>query len=390
MLRLNSNAKILLLVSSVFFYFIVVGLSAVIFPVILKFNGVSEFFIGFSDNVKVVAGLIILTLLPKISSKFGIVGTGVLSLILFGFSILLLPLYHNYFVWIILMFLFGAGFIVFRTMEESLANVIANNKNRGKIMGFVATAMLAGLATGPLLPKIFGVMNYINFILSFVFICISAICFLLLKQTQGYVKPTASFKLFRFLKEMPLVFFSKFIMEFIIQAIFVFLVIYVIETTKYSAEDAGLFITYFSLSGLLNIFVGRFVDRFQNKNKLMVFGVFVLFICLALLPLTLKISIVLSYILFFIFGLFGSGLVFLSSMFILNSSYEKKDIVSANSALTFSDAIAMIGGSFFTGINMEIFGANGFFVPILVLSILYIVFCLCYFYKNNIIFNKKG
>ncbi len=379
MLRLNSRIKISLLLVSVFSYFVVVGLSAVVFPLILKFNGVSDFLIGFSDNVKVLAGLAILTLLPRIASRFGIVGTGVLSLILFGLSVLLLPLYYNYFVWIIWMFLFGAGFIVFRTMEEALANVIVNNKNRGKIMGYVATSMLAGLAVGPLLPKIFGVINYTNFVISFVLVCISAICFLMLKQTQGYVKPTANFQFFRFLKEMPLVFFSKFIMEFIIQVVFVFLVIYIIETTQYSAENAGLFITYFSLSGLLNVFVGNFVDKFKNKNVLMVFGVFVLFLCLTFLPLALKISIILSYILFFIFGLFGSGLVFLSSMYILNSSYKKKELVSANSALTFSDAIAMVSGSFFTGIAMEIFGANGFFVPIFILAILYIIFCLFYF-----------
>ncbi|HSQ97909.1 MAG TPA: MFS transporter [Rickettsiales bacterium] len=389
MFRLNSSSKISLLILSVFSYFVVVGLSAVVLPLILKFNNVSDFFIGFSDNVKVIAGLGILIILPRIASKFGIVGTGVLSLAFFGLSILLLPLYCNYFIWLILMFLFGAGFIVFRTMEESLTNVIVNNKIRGKIMGYIATAMLAGLAIGPLLPKIFGVMNYINFIISFVLIFISAVCFLMLKQSQGYVKPTANFQLFRFIKEMPLVFFSKFIMEFIIQVVFVFLVIYVIETTNYSAENAGLFITYFSLSGLLNIFVGRFIDKFTNKNVLMVFGVFVLFVCLALLPLTLKFNIISSYILFFIFGLFGSGLVFLSSMYILNSSYQKKDLVSANSALTFSDAIAMISGSFFTGISMEIFGAKGFFVPILVLSVLYIIFCLCYFHTNIVVLLKK-
>lgn len=389
MLRLSSTSKIFLLISSVFCYFIVVGLSAVILPLILKFNNVSDLLIGFSDNVKVIAGLVILMVLPKIASKFGIVGTGVLSLALFGISILLLPFYYNYIIWLILMFLFGAGFIVFRTMEESLTNVIVNNKIRGKIMGYIATAMLAGLSIGPLLPKIFGVTNYINFVVSFILIFISAVCFVMLKQSQGYVKPSANFQLFRFIKEMPLVFLSKFIMEFVIQVVFVFLVIYVIETTNYSAENAGLFITYFSLSGLLNIFVGKFIDKFTNKNALMVFGVFVLFICLALLPLTLKFSIVLSYILFFIFGLFGSGLVFLSSMYILNSSYQKKDLVSANSALTFSDAIAMISGSFLTGISMEIFGARGFFVPILALSVLYIIFCLCYFRMNIIFLLKK-
>ena len=113
----------------------------------------------------------------------------------------------------------------------------------------------------------------------------------------------------------------------------------------------------------------------------MIFGVFFIFISMFLFPLTLKINIILTYILFFLFGLCGSSLVFLSTMYILNSSYEKKDLVSANSALTFSDAIAMVSSSFFTGLSMQYFGANGFFVPIIVLFLTYILFII---YKNDI------
>lgn len=375
-MTIRSKNKLLLLIISIFAYFITVGMSAVLLPIILKTNNVPDFLIGFSDNIKVFVGLLILIIIPKIASKLGIIETGIISLILYGTSILLLPLYYNYLVWMFLIFLFGSGFIIFRTMEETLANVISNNQNRGKIMGYVATSMLSGLSVGPIITKIFGVNNYFNFILAFVCVCISILCFYLIKNTKGNIKATAKFELFKFLKEMPLVFFSKFIMEFIVQVIFVFAVIYTMETTKYSAEDAGLFITAFSVSGFLNIFVGNFVDKVKNKNALMIFGVLFLFLCMILFPITLKINIILTYILFFLFGLCGSSIVFLSSMYILNSSYKKKELVSANSALTFSDAIAMICGSFFTGTCMQIYGAKGFFIPIYIIIALYFILCI--------------
>lgn len=371
--------KIYLLLLSVFSYFITVGLSAVLLPIVLNYNDISEFLIGISDNVKIISGLFILMILPKIANKLGIVEIGIISLLFYAISLLLLPFYYNYLWWLFLIFLFGAGFIVFRTMEETLANVIANNKNRGKIIGYVSTSMLCGLSVGPIIPKIFGANNYLNFLIGFLCVCISAICFLKLKTSQGYVKPTTNFKFFKFLKEQPLVFFSKFILEFLIQIIFVFIVIYVINTTNYSAENAGLIITAFSLSGFFNVFVGNFLDKIKNKNSAMIFGTFIIFICFILLPFTLKVNILLTYILFFIFGLCGSSLVFLSSMFILNSSYKKSELVGANSALTISDAIAMISSSFFTGISMKFFNSNGLFIPIYLLLFLYVVFCFYYF-----------
>lgn len=371
--------KIYLLLLSVFFYFIIVGLSAVLLPIILNSNNISEFLIGLSDNVKVISGLFILIILPKIANKLGIVEIGIISLFLYAISLLLLPFYYNYLWWLFLIFLFGAGFIVFRTMEETLANVIANNKNRGKIMGYVSTSMLCGLSVGPIIPKIFGANSYLNFVIGFLCACISAVCFLKLKTSQGYVKPATNFKFFKFLKEQPLVFFSKFILEFLIQIIFVFIVVYVIKTTNYSVENAGLIITAFSLSGFFNAFVGNFVDKIKNKNIAMIFGVFIMFACFILFPLTLKISIILTYILFFVFGLCGSSLVFLSSMFLLNSSYKKRELVGANSALTVNDTIAMISGSFFTGISMKFFDTYGFFIPMYLLLFLYILFCFYYF-----------
>ena len=66
-------------------------------------------------------------------------------------------------------------------------------------------------------------------------------------------------------------------------------------------------------------------------------------------------------------------------MFILNSSYKKSELVGANSALTISDAIAMISSSFFTGISMKFFNSNGLFIPVYLLLFLYVVFCFYYF-----------
>jgi len=376
--KLKTQIPILLL--SIFSYFVVVGIAAVIFPVILKNNGVGETLIGFSDNIKIISGLIILTMLPRIAHKLGIVGAGIFSLVLYGIALLLLPLYQNYLIWIILMSLFGAGFIVFRTMSETLTNVIASDHNRGRIMGLTSTAMLAGVSTGPVLVKFLGVTEYKTFIIAFVLSVISGICFYCLRNGQGDVKPSKKLNLVKYVSELPMVFLSKFVLEFFVQVIFVFGVIYSMEK-GYKAEDGGLFITFFSLSGFLNVFIGHVVDKVKSRYTTMTAGVFMMFIAMGIFPFAIQ-SKLLTYPLFFIFGI-GASLIFLSTMSVLNSFYGKKDLVAANSALTMTDSIGMISAGILTGISIDLFGINGFFLPMGVLAVVYVLFGLGYYVRRK-------
>jgi MFS family permease len=374
------KTQIPLLLLSIFSYFVVVGIAAVTFPVILKTNGVSETLIGFSDNIKIIAGMIILTVLPRIAHKLGIVGAGIFSLILYGASLLVLPIYYNYFIWAIFMSFFGAGFIVFRTMEETLTNIIASNHNRGRIMGMTSTAMLAGVSTGPVLVKFLGVTEYKTFVIAFILSVISGVCFYLVRDGQEDIKPSKKLHLVKHMKELPMVFFSKFILEFFVQVIFVFGVIYSMEH-GYKAEDGGLFITFFSLSGFLNVFIGHIVDKVKSRYTTMAIGVLILFVTMAVLPFVIQYRL-LSYPLFLIFG-FGASMIFLSSMSILNSFYSKSDLVSANSALTITDSVGMILAGILTGISIDLFGIEGFFLPMLVLAICYLLFGLVFLLINN-------
>ena len=63
-MTIRSKNKLLLLIISIFAYFITVGMSAVLLPIILKTNNVPDFLIGFSDNIKVFVGLLILIIIP--------------------------------------------------------------------------------------------------------------------------------------------------------------------------------------------------------------------------------------------------------------------------------------------------------------------------------------
>ncbi|MFC1659065.1 MFS transporter [Pseudomonadota bacterium] len=370
------KTQIPILILSIFSYFVVVGIAAVTFPVILKTNNVTETLIGFSDNIKIISGLIILTVLPRIAHSLGIIGAGIFSLVLYGVSLLLLPIYQNYLIWAVLMALFGAGFIVFRTMEETLTNIIASNHNRGRIMGMTSTAMLAGVSIGPVLVKFFGVTEYKTFVIAFVLSVISGICFYLLRDGQGDVKPSKKLNLVKHVKELPMVFFSKFVLEFFVQVLFVFGVIYSMEK-GYKAEDGGLFITFFSLSGFLNVFIGHMVDKVKSRYITMTIGVLILFITMTVFSFIVQYKL-LSYLLFFIFG-FGASMIFLSSMSILNSFYNKSNLVSANSALTITDSIGMISGGILTGISIDLFGIQGFFLPMAILGVIYVLFGLFYY-----------
>lgn len=356
---------------SVFCYFVALGITTVSLPVILDTNDVSKTLIGFSDNMKIISGLIALLVLPILARKMGIVMTGLVSLCIYAATLLLLPIYQNYSLWIVLISLMGIGFVVFRTMEETLVNVIADNKNRGRIMGITSSAMLGGIAVGPMITRFLGVTCYASFVTAFIFVVISGLLFFLLRGVDGEVKPSKRINVIRFVKEQPLVFLTKFTLEFFIQVIFLFVVIYAMQE-GYKPEIGGMFIAFFSLSGLFNCVTGVLVDKIRNRNITMVFGALLMFAIIELLPFAIAAK-EFTYALFFMFGLLGGGMIFLSTMSILNSSYKKEDLVSANSALTVTDSIGMISAGIFTGLAMDKFGYIGFYIPMAALGGIYLI-----------------
>lgn len=379
--------EIAVLSISVFCYFVALGILTVSLPVILNENGVSKTLIGVSDNIKIISGLLALLIIPKIAHNLGIVKTGIVSLILYGFSILLLPLYQNYTLWLVFISIFGIGFVVFRTMEETLANVLASNKNRCDVMGITSTAMLSGIALGPVITRYVGVTNYWSFVIAFILVVISIVFFSLLKGTDAKIKSSEKTQVWKFIKEQPVVFLSKFTLEFFIQAIFLFLVLYSIME-GHSAETAGLFIAYFSLSGIFNYVTGELVNKVQNRYITMILGVLFMFAMIEILPWAIKVR-QFTNALFFLFGLLGCSVVFLSTLSILNSHYDKEDLVAANSALTIFDSIGMILAGLLTGLAIDRFGIFGFYIPMACLALFYIVFIVIMILAGKIDFKKS-
>jgi predicted MFS family arabinose efflux permease len=134
--------------------------------------------------------------------------------------------------------------------------------------------------------------------------------------------------------------------------------------------------------------MGNVVNKIENKYTYMKFGVFVMIALMASLPFIIY-SPIATYTMFFFFGLCGSGIVFLTTMSILNSRYEKEDLVAVNSALTITDSIGMILGGTLTGISMDVFGVNGFIYPMLALGVIYIIYVIYLKIKRNIIGEDK-
>lgn len=379
MKNLNFDKRILFLSLSMFFFAAVTGIASIVFPVFFRSQNISNSMIGYLDNLKVLSGVLVLFVLPIITKKIGIINSGILTLLCYSIPFIFFPILKLS----MLIAFYGIGLIVFRVLLESITNMITTDEKRGRVFSILILAVSFGAGTGPIIVKIFGVNNILSYWSAIILILISGLFFLTFKNQNLEVLEKKKIDFLKYLKKFPIIFVSRFISEFLVQTMFVFGVIYGIMN-NYSPENAGLFITFFCISGyIFNYPIGYFIDKYKKYRSTLLSGLIILFSSILLLKFFI-ISKIISYLLFFIFGI-GSSIISISSTAILNNICKKDEILMSNTALWISGCIGMLFSSFLTGISIQIFGADGFFVPILFLLFISICFSIKYSKKFKLI-----
>ena len=77
--------------------------------------------------------------------------------------------------WFLLRFLTGAAASIQWVVSETWLNIVATERDRGRIMGLYATVLAAGFAIGPLIIGAVGVEGWLPFLLVALAIALSAV-----------------------------------------------------------------------------------------------------------------------------------------------------------------------------------------------------------------------
>lgn len=144
-----------------------VGIGALI-PLIglrLEAQGVDKWLIGLTAGMVPLAILLVGPVVPRLISRLGTMPSLIAGMILFDGTVLLFPLLDWLAVWMVLRFLSGIAVAVHWVVTETWMNLMATDRNRGRVMAIYVTAMSTGFACGPLVIAETGIAGIRPFVI---------------------------------------------------------------------------------------------------------------------------------------------------------------------------------------------------------------------------------
>jgi len=332
----------------------------------------SGYFIGYFIGANMV---------PKLVGKVGHIRVFAAFASIASLSILIHAVFVNPFIWTFGRFLTGFSIVGIFIVVESWLNDRATNRTRGQVLSTYMFITMMGLAIGVLLLNFSSPERYEPFILISLLLSIALIPILLTKRKPPKFKKLSSIKIKDLYKISPFGTVSMFCTGFIHSSLFTLAAVYA-ATINFTVFEISLLLFLITISG--GIFqwpIGYYSDR--HDRRIIIIGCAfagALFCALSMIAsgaslanMYLAISLGMDKIMFFVFITLYAGMAI--PMFTLNLAYvndfiPKEKFVAAGGGLQIIFGLGAMGGPMLCSIFMNTYGANGFFIYLMIFHII--------------------
>lgn len=366
-----------LIFCSIFLFAIALGINAVSFPATLNLHGIDAAKIGIAFTLDCLGGIAMSFFLSKIAARLKMIRTMAIAAISYSAVILLIYFYQNFYLWAALSFAMGNLWFMYVITRQSWLNILLKDEQRGVGLGIFSMLISAGIALGPIIVSFTGAEDYSSFIISAALTSLSFFCLLPLHATEHPNLEPRRIPLKEFFKTNPRNFLAQFFLNFQSYVLLTFTVIFGVKIGM-TYEVAGLLISAYMTSGFFDLMVGFFLKRW-SPYQLINFGFLG---CLSIFLLIIFFRdfyfLVVSY---FIFGIF-IACIYVSALKVCNDDFNSEKLVAANSTFQLIGSIGSLCGSLIGGILINVFGAIGFPITIVVSCIFYLTFLTIYEKKH--------
>ena len=332
----------------------------------------SGYFIGYFIGANMV---------PKLVGKVGHIRVFAAFASMASLSILIHAVFVNPFVWTLGRFLTGFSIVGIFIVVESWLNDRANNRTRGQVLSTYMFITMIALAIGVLLLNFSSPERYEPFILISLLLSIALIPILLTKRKPPKFKKLSFIKIKDLYKISPFGTVGMFCTGFIHSSLFTLAAVYA-ATINFTVFEISLLLFLITVSG--GIFqwpIGYYSDRHDRRISIIGCAFFGALFCAlsmtasgaSLANMYLATSIGMDKIMFFVFVTLYAGLAI--PMFTLNLAYvndfiPKEKFVAAGGGLQIIFGLGAMGGPMLCSIFMNKYGANGFFIYLMIFHII--------------------
>lgn len=132
------------------------GLAVPLVALILEARGEPAWVIGLNAAMTPLAIVLVGPFAPKLMARFGVIRSAFIGLIVTTIGLAAFGLNDHLVFWFILRFINGAASALPWIATEASVNLIANDRWRGRYLGYYVTSLSLGVAVGPLLIPLLG------------------------------------------------------------------------------------------------------------------------------------------------------------------------------------------------------------------------------------------
>ncbi len=377
------NLSVKYLSISALFTGIALGYFFTLVVIIAKYQNFAESIIGIISGSFSLGLMLAGFMVSKILDRFGLYKTMSIAISMQTICVTLAFIFFNPVSLILNSFIMGLfGGMVWMTMD-TWVNLVSNNENRGKNIGFYNSAITIGFAIGPLIIGIFGSKGLFP-IFSAIFLMIirTPVIMLIKRQVDNVNIPRLEKKMnFSYIKFAPFIFLVIFISG-VIDSSFASLFPAFMINEFFSDKHIGYLFFIGLIFGVLSQpFVGALADKVSKRKIIISLLVFHL-----LWPILLSyfISNTLIICLAIIFWGIASTSLYTVTLAYLGERINISELTIATSVFIIIFEFGEFIGPIIVGFVMDLFGNSGFiFSPLIFTSLCIIVGILRAFYKKN-------
>ena len=359
---INSSVKYLSI--SALFTGIALGFFFTLVVILAKYNNFSEGIIG------IIAGSFSLGLMSAgffvsfVLDKIGLYKTMFIAIFIQTICVILMFIFFNPINLIINHFIMGIfGGMIWMTMD-TWVNLVSDNKNRGKAIGFYNSAITLGFAIGPLFIGLFGTKGTLPIIIAISLMIIRTPVMMSIKKEVNDVKiPKLEKKInFSFLKLAPFIFISIFVSGVIDSSFAALFPAYMINEFFSDKQIGYLFFVGLFVGVFFQPIVGALTDKVNKRLLIITFLIFHLIWPLLLHNFISQIAII--YISIIIWGVASISLYTVTLAY-LGERVKLSELSIATSFFIIIFEFGEFIGPITVGLIMDGYGNIGFIYSLL-------------------------
>ena len=324
----------------------------------------SGYYVGYFIGAKTIPSFIFRVGHIRVFAAFA----SIASIVILMHSILIHP-----FTWFILRVVTGISMVSIYTIAESWLNDRSSHKNRGSVLSIYMIVLYTSMGIGMFFLNFSKPENFQPYILVSLFMSLALIPILLTKRKAPTFKKITGMSLRELYKVSPLGMVGSVFYGTTQSALFSLLAVYA-ASMNFTIFEISLVTFLLAISGAVAQFpIGKLSDKFDRRLVIIytTFGAAFFALCaifasdLMYLPGGLGTSKTWFYIFLILFS-FCSLPMFAIIFAHTNDFIPKEKFVAAGAGLQFAFGLGAISGPFLCSLFMDVIGANGYFVFLII------------------------